>query len=126
MLHIRELKQTSLVSKYSNKQTLVDGHKFDSQAEASRYSELKLLERAGSIFELKRQVSLKLLPGVKFDGVNRKQPALRYLADFTYLEDGSLVIEDVKSKDTVTALFKIKRHILLSLLGKQIRVHQAG
>jgi len=43
-------------SKYRNRKTVVDGITFDSKREAARWQELKLLERAGEITELERQV----------------------------------------------------------------------
>ncbi|MBS6476088.1 MAG: DUF1064 domain-containing protein, partial [Clostridiales bacterium] len=45
------------MQKYRSKKTTVDGITFDSRREAARWQELKLLERAGSITELERQVS---------------------------------------------------------------------
>ena len=42
--------------KYHAKKTRLDGLTFDSQKEAQRYAELKLLERAGQIHSLRRQV----------------------------------------------------------------------
>ena len=43
------------MSKYHNIKTVVDNIKFDSKKEANRYTELKLLERAGKIFALALQ-----------------------------------------------------------------------
>ena len=49
-------------SKYGSRKTIVDGISFDSKKEASRYRELLLLERAGKIGNLRRQVKYVLIP----------------------------------------------------------------
>lgn len=41
--------------KFNAVKTVIDGHTFASKAEAARYAELKLLRRAGEIFELELQ-----------------------------------------------------------------------
>ena len=54
--------------KYHAKRTRLDGLTFDSQKEARRYAELKLLERAGQIHSLRRQVKYELIPAQKIHG----------------------------------------------------------
>jgi hypothetical protein len=54
-----------MMSKYRNKKVLVDGVAFDSKKEAKRYRELKLMEDAGMISRLERQVKFDLLPNQK-------------------------------------------------------------
>lgn len=49
-------------NKYLNKFTEVDGIKFSSKKEAKRYSELKIMENAGIISDLKLQVKFVLIP----------------------------------------------------------------
>ena len=49
-------------SKYHNQRVTRNGRIFDSKHEAGRYTELKLLERAGKITGLKTQVSYLLIP----------------------------------------------------------------
>ena len=44
------------MAKYNNIKTVIDGIIFDSKKEAKRYSELKLLEKAGLIGSLQLQV----------------------------------------------------------------------
>ena len=53
--------------KYRNEKTVVAGLTFDSKAEARRYGELQLLERAGRISDLRRQVPIELAPSVTRD-----------------------------------------------------------
>ena len=92
------------MNKYKNKKTQVDMYVFDSIAESKRYKELVLLERAGQIKNLKLQPKFELQPSYKKN--NRTIRAITYKADFSYLEDDKLVVEDVKG--FVTKEFKIK------------------
>lgn len=41
---------------------------FDSKKERERWNELRLLERAGAISDLKRQVTIELIPSQYIDG----------------------------------------------------------
>lgn len=50
------------MSKYHSKKITVDGETFDSKKEYRRYRELLLLERAGLITNLQRQVKFLLIP----------------------------------------------------------------
>lgn len=106
--------------KYRNIKTTVDGIQFDSKAEAARWGELKLMERAGLIRDLKRQQSFELAPSVKFEGAKRAQPALRLIVDFTYYEGERRIAEDVKG--VVTTAFTIKRHLLKAEWGLDVRL----
>ena len=103
-------------AKYGNTKTTVDSITFDSKREASRWQELKLLEAAGRISNLRRQVPYVLAPSVVLDG--RRKPALRYFADYVYVEDGKEVVEDVKSEITRKKdSYRIKRHLMATVLG---------
>ena len=82
------------MSKYHSTKTIIDGITFDSKREAKRYSELKLLERAKVITDLKLQVAFELIPKHEIDGI--KIRATKYIADFTYYENGEYVVEDCK------------------------------
>lgn len=93
---------------------------FDSAKEARRYQKLLLLMMAGEINNLQRQVVFRLVPGMKLEGEDRKRPDLRYVADFVYnTKDGVEVIEDAKGFKTPE--YKIKKHLMAALLGKQIK-----
>lgn len=96
-------------SKYRNVKTVVDNITFDSKREALRYSDLKLLERGKVITDLMLQVPFVLALSVVIAG--RKKPALRYIADFVYMQNGKQVIEDVKG-GPLTQVYIIKRHLL--------------
>jgi len=104
-------------AKYRNRKTEVDGITFDSLREARRYAELCLMERAGQISDLQRQVVFELAPSVRIHG--RKRPSLRYVADFVYMERGEQVVEDVKG--VITEGYRIKRHLLMAIHGIEIR-----
>ena len=107
-------------SKYHNRKTTVDGMTFDSKKEAVRYKELTLLQKAGMIKCLQRQVVFEIIPSQKEDGKVVERP-VKYVADFTYYEGGELVVEDVKSPATRTDAYKIKRKLMRYLLGIRIR-----
>ena len=98
-------------NKYHNQKTVVDGIKFDSKLEATRYCQLKILQRAGEIKALQIQVPYVLIPGYIKNG--KKVRPLKYLADFTYYDckKEKLIIEDVKSTTTKTKEYKIKKKL---------------
>lgn len=77
-----------------------------------------LLERAGAIQGLKRQVRFELIPSQRYDGKVIERP-VRYIADFTYTENGNLVVEDVKGMRTKDYI--LKRKMMLYLCGIRIR-----
>jgi len=101
------------VSKYGAIKT--DG--YSSKREAKRAAELKLLARAGIIQDLKEQVVFELAPSVVVQC--RKRPPLRYIADFSYMEKGRLIIEDCKGFRTPE--YRIKRHLMMSVHGVEIK-----
>ena len=102
------------MSKYGNiKTTTSDGITHDSIKEANRWCELKLLERAGKIRLLQRQVKYTLIP--KQEG----EREVCYIADFVYNENGKLVVEDVKGKKTKDYI--IKRKLMLWVHGIKIK-----
>ena len=106
-------------SKYNNRKTVIDGITFDSKKEAQRWCDLLLLEKKGVICDLKRQVPFELQPAFYHKG--RKQRAVIYKADFTYIQNGELIIEDVKSKITRNdKVYKLKKKRML-YLGYEIK-----
>lgn len=90
-----------------------DGQVFDSVKEYHRWGVLRLLERAGRITDLKRQVSYELIP--KQQG----ERACSYVADFTYMENGKLVVEDCKGFRTPE--YRLKRKLMLWVHGIRIK-----
>jgi hypothetical protein len=79
--------------KYGNRKVELDGHKFDSVKESRVYSMLKVRQMAGEISDLKLQVSYELNGGGTF--------SYKYVADFTYIESGTLIVADAKGFKTV-------------------------
>lgn len=110
------------MNKYRNQKTTIDNITFDSKREGVRYQQLKMLERAGKIANLQRQVSFELLPGVKIKGARKASPPWRYFADFTYTDtaNGMMVIEDVKGFET--DIFKAKRHAMKAIHNIDISI----
>ena len=109
-------------SKYNNRKVELDGFTFDSQKEARRYTELKLLVRVGEISELELQKSFVLAESVKFNNEPRAKPAIRYVADFTYIENGVMIVEDVKSKATKSLpVYRMKKHLMKSIHDIEIQ-----
>lgn len=102
------------MNKYgARKVTAPDGQVFDSVKEYHRWGMLRLLERAGRISDLKRQVSYELIPKQK------GERACNYVADFTYMEDGKLVVEDCKGFRTPE--YRLKRKLMLWVHGIRIK-----
>lgn len=109
-------------NKYSNRKVLQDDIKFDSTKEANRWRDLELLQKAGAITDLKRQVPFELAPAVLLAGEARAKPAIRYFADAVYMERGQLVVEDTKSDGTrKLAVYRIKKHLMATVHGIHIR-----
>lgn len=120
--------------KYKNRKiTTADGI-FDSRKEYKRYRELEMLQRAGEITDLKRQVKFVLIPAQyeetnevytkgKKKGLKKRGTLLErecsYYADFTYKENGKLVAEDVKGVKTKDYI--VKRKMMLYFYGLIIR-----
>lgn len=130
--------QYSKTNKYSNTKVTINGETFDSKKEARRYSDLKLLERAGKITKLQTQVKFVLIPaqyetyerygkkGQRLkDGKRLLEKECAYIADFVYQDTktGELVVEDVKSVATKKKeSYIIKRKLLLKEYG--IKIHE--
>lgn len=90
------------------------GYVFDSKREFIRWCELRLLERAGKLIWLKRQVKYELIP--KQDG----ERACNYVADFVYCDtNGNIVVEDCKGFRTEG--YKIKRKLMLWVHGIRVK-----
>jgi hypothetical protein len=100
--------------KYNAKKTVVDGVTFASKLEARRWNELLLMQRAGVILNLQRQVP--------FEMTVNGHLICKYLADFTYTttETGESVVEDAKG--VVTPEFRLKAKLMEALHGIVIQV----
>ena len=117
--------------KYHNTNVVVDGFEFQSKKEAYRWQELRLLEKAGEISDLRRQVKYTLIPAQKETTVEiRKNMTPKrtervverecsYVADFVYEEDGKTIVEDAKGMKT--EVYRIKKKLMLYVHGIKIR-----
>jgi predicted DNA binding CopG/RHH family protein len=98
-------------SKYRNVRVEVDGLKFDSKAEAARWQQLRLLEKAGRIRELRRQVRYPLVVN-QFLSEEDGDTIGNYVADFDYIfideVNNFRVTEDVKGMITDLSKWKLK------------------
>lgn len=111
------------------------GFVFDSKREFTRWCELRIMERTGKIYGLRRQVKYELIPtqreintevykagpqkGLHKPGAVIEKPCF-YVADFVYYENGKLVVEDCKG--CVTEVFKLKKKLMLWVHGIRIRI----
>lgn len=113
-------------SKYHNRKITRDGETFDSVREYNRWCELKLMERAGEVKDLKRQVKFVLVPAQREKVWNDQKKRyedgkviereVSYVADFVYTNRlGFMVVEDTKGyrKGTAYDVFVIKRKLML-------------
>lgn len=131
------------MSKYHSKKVKVGGEVFDSQEEYRRFCDLCLLQKAGKITDLQRQVKYELIPAqyqeyatgeVYQRGERKGQPKIKrvcveksvcYYADFVYYENGKKVVEDVKSSATEKKeSYIIKRKLLLWVHGIKLREYK--
>jgi hypothetical protein len=100
------------MSKYNATPTTVDGIRFASKREATRYQELLLLLKAGEIQGLQLQPRWK----IQVNGVL----ICTYRPDFTYhTKDEDFVMEDVKG--VLTPAYKLKKKLMLAVWGVAIQ-----
>lgn len=102
-------------NKYGAKRT--GGHA--SQKEHERANELKLMQRAGLISNLREQVKFVLIPTQRDSQGNLIERECSYYADFVYDKDGVTVVEDTKGFRTPE--YKLKRKLMLHVHGISIK-----
>jgi len=116
-------------TKYHAKKVQAGGQTFDSQKEYRRWLELSLLQKAGTISDLQRQVKFVLIPaqrdpdtvGARGGKIKGKllEREVAYYADFVYTQDGKQIVEDTKGLRTTEYI--IKRKLLLWTHGIRIK-----
>ena len=116
-------------TKYHSRKITRDGITFDSVKEYKRYTELLLLEKAGAIQDLKRQVEFVLISAQREpDTVGKRGGIIKgkvieqkcsYVADFVYTENGKTVVEDTKGFRTKDYI--LKRKMMLFFHGIRIK-----
>lgn len=96
----------------------VGGHA--SKKEHKRAGQLKLMQIAGEISNLREQVPYELIPTQRDKAGNLLERSCRYIADFVYKDrQGNLVVEDTKGVRTPE--YKIKRKLMLHVHGIRIK-----
>jgi hypothetical protein len=98
-------------TKYGNKKKAVNGITFHSKKEADRYLDLLLLEKCGKIECLMLQLAFPII-------INDIK-VFTYKCDFRYVENGEIIIEDVKGFKT--AIYKLKKKCVEAQYGIKIR-----
>ncbi len=95
-----------------------DGKTFDSKAEYERYIELRIMEKQGLISGLNVHPEYEIIPRQLSPAGNVLFRAARYTADFSYVRDGKLIVEDVKSEYTrLEKDYILRRKLMLYLNG---------
>ena len=115
-------------SKYGNRKAVRDGIKFDSEREAARFSELKVLRAMGKIRDLRLQANFTLVEGYTTIEGNRVKPMV-YRADFTYERatdpDCNGVVHWLRevedAKGMHTQAYELKKKLMLDKYGITIR-----
>lgn len=98
-------------SKYNAKPTVIDGIRFASKHEATRYQELKIMQRCGEVS------SLELQP--KFPIRVNDVLVCTYFADFRYINaENREIVEDAKGFRT--DVFKLKKKLVKACYGIDI------
>ena len=109
------MRQSVRKSKYRSIKTTVDGITFDSKKEAKRYQELKLLQRANKIKNLRLQVSYVLIDKSRYGR------QIKYIADFVYY-DKELKQEVVQdTKGFRTDVYRLKKRLMAERYGIEIK-----
>lgn len=115
--------------KYGAKPTVVDGIRFPSLKESRRYQELRLLEKAGEIWDLELQPRFPLCVPSTTGTARGAAKALvgtfdgrigEYRADFAYHDRTGRVVEDSKGYDV--PLQKWKRRHAETQYGLTVRI----
>ena len=118
-------------NKYHNNKIKFGDEVFDSQKEARRYSELKIMQDAGLIKDLQKQVKFILIPTQREEDIIGKRGGVKkgkviekecsYIADFVYYDNElqQQIVEDTKGFRTTEYI--IKRKLMLYIHGIRIK-----
>lgn len=93
--------------KYKAKPQYIGGRRFASGVEADRAKVLQTWLACGVISELEYQPRFLLQEAFR-DNRGRLNRKIDYVADFSYIEEGRSIIEDVKGMPTQAYLLKAK------------------
>ena len=102
------------MTKYNAQKTAIDGITFDSKLEAERYTQLRLLEKAGEISMLILQPEFQILRGFINPETGEKIKSKFYIGDFQYIDEANnkIIVEDTKGMET--AEFRLKWSLVKS------------
>lgn len=92
---------------------------YDSRKEHRRADQLKLMQRAGLISNLREQVKYVLITAQRGSDGKLLERECAYVADFVYDKDGVTVVEDTKGFRTPE--YRIKRKLMLYIHGIRIK-----
>lgn len=92
---------------------------YDSRKEHRRADQLKLMQRAGLISNLREQVTYVLIPTQRDSDGKLLERECAYVADFVYDRNGVTVVEDTKGFRTPE--YRIKRKLMLYIHGIRIK-----
>tara|TARA_Y100001973_G_C5202972_1_gene339222 strand:- start:6 stop:437 length:432 start_codon:yes stop_codon:yes gene_type:complete len=131
--YLTNIKPSKPKNKYRNEIVRTEEGVFRSKAEHKRWEELKLLERAGEITHLDREVCIplhvndRLIGNYYADAVYSKTDSRAYIR----LKDGHIaffpncVVEDTKGGEKRTDLFKWKASHFKAQYGFEISLNKA-
>lgn len=122
-------------SKYNNKKFEINGIKYDSKREYQRHLVLLDAEEKGLISALELHPTYELVPNQYTKGIKHLktkdkeinillEERIKYIADFRYIKDNKIVVEDVKISDNPRLKPKeyiIKRKLLLYVFGIKLK-----
>ena len=92
---------------------------YASRKEHRRANELRLMQRAGLISNLREQVPYELIPTQRGADGKVIERACSYVADFVYTDQhGNTIVEDTKGMRT--DVYLIKRKLMLHVHGIRI------
>ena len=103
-------------NKFNARKVNIDGFQFDSAAEANRYGELKLLERAGEIERLQVHPRFAIeMNGTKICVVE---------LDFSFFDTAKEMTRYIDVKGVDTALSKLKRKLIKAAYAIEVEVEK--
>ena len=105
------------INKYKNHRVETYEGTFDSKKEFLRWKQLRMMQAAGKIQNLQRQVAYTLVPAQQTSSGTER--SVKYIADFVYEMDGKTIVEDTKGFKTPDYI--IKRKLMLYIHGIEIQ-----
>lgn len=115
--------------KYKNTKTKVSFqgtiYEFSSLAEANHFNMLTLLLKQGKIIDLALQPTYELTQPFKINTTATKSgkskiSGMKYTPDFSYTQDGKLIVVEVKGK--ITTDFVMRKKLFLAIASEKYSV----